>query len=147
MFWTAHACAGLSWRSIHSLLVVIISYHCSPSFCGWLEMAGRHAQTACDVGVNQGHVAAGRRARSSDAAGLSCKSRTCRASLPSVVKHLQSLGWTGIDVKLKTRVTSVDIKGKSLEAEAPGPRQHHVTWDHLIIATGAKVRLLIDSWG
>ena len=46
----------------------------------------------------------------------------------------------GIEVKLKTRVTLVDIKGKSLEAEAPGPRHHHITWDYLIVATGAKVR-------
>lgn len=42
-------------------------------------------------------------------------------------------------MKLKTRVTSVDIVGKSLEAEAPGPRRHHITWDYLIVATGAKV--------
>ena len=42
-------------------------------------------------------------------------------------------------MKLKTRVTSVDIKGKSLEAEAPGPRRHHITWDYLVVATGAKV--------
>jgi len=38
---------------------------------------------------------------------------------------------TGIDVKLKTRVTSCDIKGKSLVAEAPGPRRHDITWDYL----------------
>ncbi len=42
-------------------------------------------------------------------------------------------------MKLKTRVTSVDIKGKALVAEAPGPRRHNVTWDYLIIATGSKV--------
>lgn len=34
------------------------------------------------------------------------------------------------------------IKDKALVAEAPGPRRHDITWDYLIIATGAKVRQL-----
>jgi predicted flavoprotein YhiN len=54
-------------------------------------------------------------------------------------KKAFGLTTAGIDVKLKTRVTSVDIKGKALVAEAPGPRRHNVTWDYLIIATGSKV--------
>ncbi|KAK9840747.1 hypothetical protein WJX81_001997 [Elliptochloris bilobata] len=64
---------------------------------------------------------------------------TC-ANTPGAPK--QTAAWyfkQGIDVKLKTRVTSVDIKGKSLEAEAPGPRHHHITWDNLVIATGSKL--------
>ena len=62
-------------------------------------------------------------------------------SVSRAVLLKKALGRTaaGIDVKLKTRVTSVDIKGKSLVAEAPGPRRHNVTWEYLIIATGSKV--------
>jgi len=105
---------------------------CSPSLC--LDAA-----------------AAARRARLVRGCAAQQRAFDCACSPPLSVSRAvlfeKALGLTaaGIDVKLKTRVTSVDIKGKVLVAEAPGPRRHNVTWDYLIIATGSKVWAVLQA--
>ncbi len=45
-----------------------------------------------------------------------------------------------IDVRIKTKVTSVDFSGKKAILEYENGREEEVEWDYLVIATGAKPR-------